>query len=119
MFQLYKKVIPDGLYMLSALSSVLRDDFVSQLEELHKYTDHAIRSTNEPELLKAGFDTVGHLCRTFPQYLKLLDETFPYLLTCLKEPNFCKEHKPTIFLTIGDIALGVPTLIIKHIQEIL
>lgn len=119
MFHLQKKVIPDGLYMLSAMSAVLKESFIGQLEELHKYTDNAIKSISEPELLKAGFDTIGHLCRTFPEYQQMLEATFPYLLECLKDPNFCKEHKPTIFLTIGDIALGNPRLIIKFIKNIL
>lgn len=120
MFNLYKTIVPDGLYLLSALATVLRQDFIPKLDELHKYTDHAIKETNEPELLKAGFDTVGHLCRVFPSdYSNLLETTMPYLLQCLKDQNFSKDNKPTIFLTLGDVALGSPHLIVQNMKDIL
>ena len=52
----------------------------------------------------------------------------PYLLQCLKvfltfnkqkDQNFSKDNKPTIFLTLGDVALGSPHLIVQNMKDIL
>lgn len=119
MFKMYNKVIPDGLYMLSALSSILKEAFIPKLNELHKYTDHSIRMVGEVELLRAGFDTLGHLCRNFPQdFGVFLPASMEYILNCLKDQSIPKENKPIIFTTLGDIALGAPALIIQNIAQI-
>lgn len=98
---------------------MLRESFLPKLDELHKYTSHAIKALDEPELLKAGFDTVAFLCKVFPEhYGKQLGEILPYLIQCLNDTNFSKENKPIIFLTIGDVALFYPNMIIANIGEI-
>lgn len=51
--------------------------------------------------------------------MALVSVKMPYLLQCLKDANFSKENKPSIFLTLGDIALGNPTLIITNLRDIL
>lgn len=115
-----KDVHSDGLYVISALATVMEEAFDPMLVNCYDYIKHGLSKVNDLELFKSSLGTLGDICRSCPNsFVNYLAEVIPALLNCINLQNIDKQLKLAVFNCLGDIALSCPTTFSNYTDEII
>ncbi len=63
-FQVVKDVHSDGLYVISALATVMEENFIPLLPDSYSYIKHGLTKVNDIDLFKSSLGTLGDICRS-------------------------------------------------------
>lgn len=115
-----KDVHSDGLYVVSALATVMEEHFVPLLPDSYSYIKHGLSKVSEIDLFKSSLGTLGDVCRSCPvQFDPYLAEVIPALLNCINLQTIDKTLKLAVFNCLGDIALSCPRTFQNYIDEVI
>lgn len=79
----------------------------------------ALEATNM-EIIKVGFENMGHFIRVFKGNNKnYVGKYIEFLLKKLQDPSFFPELKVTLFMSLADVALGSRDAVLANLSTIL
>lgn len=91
-----------------------------KFHELCKYASQALHCLNNDILMNAGLESIGDLVRSFPaQMAPHVSSILSYMIVCLNNPSLSKQMRVSIFISIGDMAIGCPQEVKKEINQLI
>jgi importin subunit beta-1 len=119
MFQAYKTVTADGIFVLSALASAIGEPFKNISSRVWPYIAEGFKQTDQPELFLATLNAIVEITGACPEdAANYLGEIFKTLISLLDEKNYDKLLKLRIIMSIGDIALGSKNFIVNYVSSL-
>jgi hypothetical protein len=91
-----------------------------KLHELCNFSSVALKNIKNETLMNSGLESIGDLVRAFPaQMAPHVASILQYLIECLNDPSLPKNLRVSIFITIGDLAIGCPQEVKKEIHQLM
>lgn len=117
----------DALTVLIAIANrrrhviiVLKSEITPEkLNELCSFASVALKSIKNETLMSSGLESIGDLVRGFPaQMAPHVLSILQYLIECLNDPLLSKNMRLSIFIAIGDLAIGCPQEVKKEMDRL-